>query len=222
MRRSLVTNGPHPCLPAGRPEPFSITMEKGAPLRKQERSSRSILRFLSPEKKISTFFLLPQQERVARRAERGRWREVAPRGRCEGWATSKKHGGYILLISILVIGAICSAILSSLLMLGINAGQVSFTVTQSNQSLALAQGCAEYALQQLRTSPAYLGNELLTYPTGTCDILGVGGSGNNNRFICTEGQVGDVVRRLEIVVNQVLPQTAIYSWQEVAVFSLCE
>ena len=130
--------------------------------------------------------------------------------------------GYILLISILVIGGICSAILSSLLLLGINAAQVSHTVTQSNQALGLAQGCAEYALLQLRSSPSYAGNELLTYTAGTCEVLEIGGSGNVNRLICAEAQVGDTVRRLEIVVSQLLPQTLISSWQEVAHFSLCE
>ncbi len=130
--------------------------------------------------------------------------------------------GYILLISILIIGAVCSVILTSLLALGINALHVSLSVQQSNQALALAQGCADYALLQLRASPLYAGNEVLTYPTGTCEILTIGGIGNSNRLLCSEGQSGDATRKLELVVNQVLPQTKMYSWQEVANFSLCE
>ncbi len=135
---------------------------------------------------------------------------------------SGRRSGYILLISILIIGAICSAILASLLMLGINAGQVSQSVQESNQALGLAAGCAEYALLQLRASPAYAGDEELTYSNGVCDVLAVGGVGNNNRLLCVEGDSGDAVRRIEIVVNQVLPQTKVYSWQEVPVFSLCQ
>lgn len=132
------------------------------------------------------------------------------------------QSGYILLITILVIGAIASAILSSLMILGISANQVSFAVLQANQSLANAQACAEYGLMKLRQSPSYAGNEFITIGDDQCEILSVGGIGNNNRVVCAEGKVGDSVRRLEVVINQVLPQTKIYSWQEVAVFSLCE
>lgn len=132
------------------------------------------------------------------------------------------RNGYILLITILVIGAVASAILSSLMLLGISANQVSFSVLQANQSLANAQACAEYGLKKLRESPSYAGNEFLTVGTDQCEILTIGGIGNNNRVLCAEGRVGDSIRRLEVVINQVLPQTKIYSWQEVAVFSLCE
>ncbi|MFA5800036.1 MAG: hypothetical protein WC840_03700 [Candidatus Peribacteraceae bacterium] len=133
----------------------------------------------------------------------------------------KLRRGYILLISILVIGVISSAILSSLLLLGTSAAQVSFSVQQSNQALAAAQACAEYALLKLRTSPLYAGNELLDMNNGRCELLQIGGVNNTNRLICAEGQSGDVLRRLEIVVKQILPQTTISSWQEVASFSLC-
>ena len=130
--------------------------------------------------------------------------------------------GYILLITVLVIGAIGSAIVSSLLILGISANHVSLSITESNHALANAQGCADYGLLKLRQSPSYAGNEFLTIGLQQCEILPVGGIGNNNRVLCTEGKVGDAIRRLEIVINQILPQTTIYSWQEVSVFSLCQ
>lgn len=129
--------------------------------------------------------------------------------------------GYILLISVLIVGAISSAILSSVLLLGISMNQVSLSVLQANQALALAQGCAEYGLLHLRQSPSYAGNEFLTIGGQQCEILPIGGIGNNNRVLCTEGVMGDSVRRLEIVINSVLPRTTIYSWQEVSVFTLC-
>ncbi len=131
------------------------------------------------------------------------------------------HEGYILLISVLVIGSIASLILVSLLMLGGSANQVGFAVEQATQSLAGSQACAEYAMQELRTSLSYAGNQIRTLNLGTCEIMQIGGTGNNNRLICIESQVGDTIRRLEIVVSQVLPETKIDSWQEVSKFSLC-
>ena len=134
----------------------------------------------------------------------------------------QSRNGYMLLITILVIGAIASVILTSLLLLGISANQVSQSVLEANQSMAQAHGCAEYGLMKLRASPSYAGNEFITIGTTQCEILAVGGIGNNNRVLCAEGRIGDSVRRLEIVIYQVLPQTKIYSWQEVSVFSLCQ
>ncbi len=132
------------------------------------------------------------------------------------------RNGYILLITVLIIGAIASAVLSSLLMLGISLNQVSLSVLQSNQSLATAQGCAEYGLMKLRQSPSYAGNELVMIDTNQCKILPIKGIGNNNRVLCVEGKVGDSVRRIEIVISRVLPLTSINSWQEVYVFALCQ
>ncbi len=137
------------------------------------------------------------------------------------YLTKERHG-FILLITILIIGAIASAILSSLLLLGISSTQVSFSVQQSGEALAAAQGCAEYALLQLRQSPSYAGNEFKVLGTTQCEILAIGGIGNNNRSVCVEGTAGDTIRRLEIAISQILPQTQVYSWQEVSVFSLCE
>jgi hypothetical protein len=134
----------------------------------------------------------------------------------------KKQSGYILLITILIIGAIASAILSSLLLLGISSTQVSFSVQQSEEALAAAQACAEYALLKLRQSPSYAGSEFRTVGSYTCEVLAIGGIGNNNRALCTEGTSGDAIRRLEIAVNQILPQTKVFSWQEVSVFTLCQ
>lgn len=133
-----------------------------------------------------------------------------------------RHGGFILLITILIIGAIASAILSSLLLLSISSSQVSFSVQQSEAALAAAQGCAEYALLQLRNSPSYAGNEYRTMGNDRCEVLTIGGIGNNNRSLCTEGTSGDTIRRLEIAINQILPETKVYSWKEVSIFTLCE
>ena len=107
-------------------------------------------------------------------------------------------------------------------MLGISADQVSLSVQQSAASLAQAQGCAEYALLKLRQSPSYAGGEIRTLGVGTCEVLTIGGIGNNNRSVCAEGKTGEAIRRVEIAVSQILPHTTVYSWQEVAVFTLCE
>ena len=135
-----------------------------------------------------------------------------------------KHcrSGYVLLITVLVVGSIASVILTSLLILGTSASQIGLTVQQASQALAESQACAEYGIAQLRTSLSYAGNEVKTLTTGTCEILQIGGTGNNNRILCIEGQTEDVTKRLEIIISQVLPQTKIDSWKEVSNFTLCQ
>lgn len=134
---------------------------------------------------------------------------------------SIRHPGYILLITILVIGVIVSAAVSSLLLLGISSNKSSFSVQQSSQALAITQGCGEEALLKLKQSLWYEGNETIPSSVGTCTILTIGGSGNSDRLICLEGVVGEVVRRVEIIVQKVLPEMKITSWREVTVFTSC-
>ena len=138
-----------------------------------------------------------------------------------GRTVSAKRSGYMLLISILAIGVIASAVLTSLLLLGTSAARVSLSMQESNQALSTAQACAEYALMNLRTSTSYGGNITLPLPNGQCTIRVIGGAGFVNRSICAQGQSGNAVRRLEILVSQVVPVTTIASWQEVGAFTLC-
>lgn len=135
----------------------------------------------------------------------------------------QQRNGYILLLSTLFVGAISSIILTSVLLLGTNSSQVYFAVEQSGKALAAAHACADSALLSLKKNPAYGGNEFLTVDAYSgCEVLPVGGTGNTNRLVCTEGQVGDTVRRFEIVISQIFPKIIIASWQEVSTFSLCE
>lgn len=133
-----------------------------------------------------------------------------------------KRDGYVLLLSVLIIGAVSAVVLPSLLFLGINAGQVSVTIEQSAQALAAAQGCAEYGLLRLRENMTYQGDETKALDDAECTLLPIDGIGNEDRHLCSEGRSEDTVRRLEIIVRQVSPQMTVDSWQEVASFTLCQ
>ena len=160
-------------------------------------------------------------ERTSNGPRSGDSKIAAVTSQCAAVFESLLREGYVLLIAVIAIGAVASIILSSLLLLGTSAGQVSHSVRRGAQAFAAAQGCAEYALLKLRESPSYSGNEMQALDAGTCEVLPIGGMGNNNRFICVEGVAGENTRRLEIVVRQILPQVRIDSYQEVADFSLC-
>ncbi|MDD5623443.1 MAG: hypothetical protein PHI23_01895 [Candidatus Peribacteraceae bacterium] len=124
-------------------------------------------------------------------------------------------------MSVLAIGAIAMASIGTLLVVSLGVQRSGYTIQQSSQALVYAQSCAERALLTLREDSAYAGMEDITFSGGSCSILRVGGSGNENRSLCTEGAVGNTTRRLEIILKRLLPSTQVYSWQEVDVFSAC-
>ena len=131
-------------------------------------------------------------------------------------ATShKQQKGFITLISVLVVGAVGIAIALSLLLLGVGNSRTSFAVEQSNQAKALANACAEEALQQIRDSTSFTGTASLTLGQGTCTYT-VTSQGGSNRTITASGTVGTIIRKVKIIISGINPQITVTSWQEVA------
>lgn len=128
------------------------------------------------------------------------------------------QNGYVILISVLVVSIVGLAIAASVITLGIGSSQTALSSQQSFQARALADACAEHALNELRQSTGYSGSETLMFATGSCEVLAVGGSGNSNRTVQVSGTVGTAVRYVEVIVAEVKPQLQISQWQEVADF----
>lgn len=131
------------------------------------------------------------------------------------------RSGYIFLISVLFVSAIAVSVLGSYLLLSIAAMENGITYQASGQSLENAQTCADRGLMSLFLDSAYVGVESVTLTNGTCDILKPGGFGNDNRTLCVEGISGAHTRRIEIVIERLLPSIQIYSWKEVAIITAC-
>ncbi len=125
-----------------------------------------------------------------------------------------RQRGYVVLISVLVISVVGLAVASTLMTLGISSAQTSLSGQQSAEARGLADACAEYALNQLRMDSGYAGGETLQLGQGTCDILPIQGSGNEDRVIQTTGTVDRTVRKVEAHIAQLLPVTQLDSWME--------
>ena len=123
--------------------------------------------------------------------------------------------GFITLLSVLVVGAVGIAITLSLILLGLGSSRTSFAIEQSNQAKALANACAEEALQQIRDSTSFTGSGTLTLGQGTCTYT-VTSQGAQNRTITSSGTVGTVVRKVTIIINNINPLITPTSWQEVS------
>ncbi len=134
---------------------------------------------------------------------------------------SSSRPGYAFLVTVLLIGAVASTVVASLLLLAAGTAKNSLAVQESAGALDNARSCAERALYLLRSDGSYAGGDTLSFTLGTCRILTVGGEGNAARTLCVEGTVGEATRRLEIEIGQLIPTVSISSWREVPTFSLC-
>ena len=123
------------------------------------------------------------------------------------------NGGYITLVSVLVVGAVGVAIATSLILLGVGSSRTSFAIEQSNQAKGLANACAEEALEQIRDSTPFTGTDNLTLGQGTCSYT-VTSQGGQNRTITASGTVSTVVRKVKIIINTINPTITVTSWQE--------
>ena len=136
-----------------------------------------------------------------------------------GFRYSRK--GYIFLISVLFVSAVAVSVLGSYLLLSIASLENGVTFQASNQALENAQTCAERGLMSLFLDSGYTGNETVSLSNGSCEILTPGGFGNDNRTLCVEGLSGAHTRRVEIVLERLLPSIQVYSWAEVATITSC-
>lgn len=130
---------------------------------------------------------------------------------------NNKQAGYITLISVLVVGAVGIAITLSLILLGLGSSRTSFAIEQSNQAKALANACAEDAMQQIYDATPFTGNGNLTLGQGTCEFS-VTSQGGQNRTITASGTVGTIIRKVKIIIDKINPTIQVVSWQEVIEF----
>jgi len=126
-------------------------------------------------------------------------------------------GGYVALLSVLVVGAIGLSIAVTLLVLGVGSARTSFSEEQANQARGLADACAEDALQEIRDSTTFTGSGGFSLGQGTCSYT-VTNTGGQARNIEASGTVDNVTRKVEIDIDQINPTINITSWQEVADF----
>lgn len=129
-----------------------------------------------------------------------------------------KEGGYIALVSVLIITTLVLLIASSASLLGISESDMGLQENQAWEAFYLATACVEDALMKLKDNLEYTGGETLTFDNGTCAIELVEGIGNENRIIKVSGTAYNQVRKIKVEINQVNPDTLIKFWQQVAEF----
>lgn len=125
------------------------------------------------------------------------------------------RAGFVVLISVLVVGAVGAAITLSLILLGLGSSRASFAVEQSSQAKSIVNACTEEALQQIREFTPFIGSGGLTLGQAACSYT-VTSQGGDARTIDASGTVGTVVRKVKVIISAINPSIIITSWQEVS------
>lgn len=128
---------------------------------------------------------------------------------------ARKHGGYISLMSVIILGAVGIAVSTSIIVLGLGASQSSFAYDQSNRARAAAEACAEEGLERIRESSSYAGSGNISLDSDECSYL-VENLGGSSRRISASGNIGSIVRRVVVETSTRNPRILIDSWREVA------
>jgi hypothetical protein len=123
--------------------------------------------------------------------------------------------GYVALLSVLVLGAIATAIAVALLTTGADSQRQALVSQQSAQAGGLVDACVEEALQEIHDSTTFTGTDTFSLGQGSCSYT-VTNTGGANRTISVNSIVGSVVRKAAVYVTIGASTISITSWQEVS------
>ncbi len=122
--------------------------------------------------------------------------------------------GYITLLSVLIVGAVGTAIAVSLLLLGVGASRTSFALEQSHQVKALTNACVEEALEVIRETNLFSGTTTLVIGAGSCSF-GISLGAGEIRRVFASSTIGTITRKASTTVSAINPVIVVVGWQEI-------
>ncbi len=125
--------------------------------------------------------------------------------------------GYIALLSVIVVGSMGTAIMLSIMLIGVSTSKTDFAVQQSGNAKVLASSCGEEALQKILETGTTSSSANLSIGSGTCSYVITSQSGQNIT-INAIGNTGTLTSKVKIVISTTSPSIILSSWQEVGDF----
>lgn len=128
----------------------------------------------------------------------------------------KTKKGYVALVSMLVVSAVGTAIMLSVLLRGVGSTRSIISFEQSQKAKMFANACAEQALEEIWRADDYAGNGNLGFVDGGCNysVSGV----TVPKTVNATGTVGSVVRKVLVTVDSLHPYVTANPWQEIPDF----
>lgn len=125
------------------------------------------------------------------------------------------ENGYILLMTMLIIGAASVAITLALLLNSTDVTKSGLISQQSMLARDAAESCSEEGLLQIQGNTAYTGSGNIALTSASCTYT-VTNTGGNNRTIDSSGVSGNSTRKIKIYATIGASSISITSWQEVS------
>lgn len=126
-----------------------------------------------------------------------------------------KNNGYVILLTVLVVGAVAVTAAAALLIVGVDSAKNANLKVSSHSAGLLADACAEEALEVIRESLSFSGYGSLGLGESGCSYFITKLSGQN-RTIVASSTVGGAARAVRIKIDRMFPIISIVSWQETA------
>lgn len=123
------------------------------------------------------------------------------------------QSGFILLYSVIILGAVALALVLVLTMTGIWSIRNSADDKNSAQARKAADSCVELALQNMHDNTGFTGSGNSSVNGAPCSYIVISGGGNL-RIINATGTVGSLLRKVSVSTSGFSPSIQISSWQE--------
>lgn len=125
----------------------------------------------------------------------------------------KRQGGYVALISTMIVGAVCLSIAVAMLLTGTDTQQMTLVQQKSVQVRALATSCAEEALHKIRYIQNFTGSGGVSTANATCTYT-VTTVDSTTRKVVASATSKESTHEIEVYAKILPASISIASWRE--------
>lgn len=126
----------------------------------------------------------------------------------------RQKNGYVILLTVLMVGAVAVTAASALLLLAVDSSKNSALSVDSRVARLLADACAEEALEIVRESSVSSGYGSLSLGEGSCGYF-ITKLGGQKRSILASSTIAEATRSVVIGLDRIFPAIRVTYWREV-------
>ena len=127
--------------------------------------------------------------------------------------TSQNKGGFIALVSILLIGALTLVIAAGASYRSLTRSNIGFVGESYDRALAIAESCAEHALLNISDDPLYSGEEEVSIDNANCFIGAIQQTGPSGHAFDVRATVLHSVVAISVNTAMIASSTQIVRWE---------
>lgn len=130
--------------------------------------------------------------------------------------THANHG-YVMLLAVLILLSLTTTVGILFIQVGTDVGTTSLADGFRVQAEAMAEGCAQEALQQIKDSTPFAGYGDLTVGTYTCSYEVID-NGGQDRVVRASSTIETATKRVLVTIDKINPQINVVNYGFVSSF----